>query len=423
MKEKACPACWSRFCENGILRRYCMRWMSRKEVLDALFEKWNDMTDAEMVPLSDSLGRILAEDVYSLWTIPVVRASNMDGVAVKSSAFRSGMPDTGNWVRGVDYERADTGDDFDDAFDAVIAIEQVEILSGGGIRIDPAEKVAAGYNVRPAGSSLKKDEQMLYRGTRIRPEHIACAAMAGRDELLVYKKPLVAFIPTGSELVPAGAAVGRGQNIDSNSPMAEAMIREMGGQTLLYPIIKDNRNELESVLEDALGRADIVVLSGGSSRGEEDFNTHILKERGELICDGVAAVPGRPMSLAMVDGKPVMNSPGPPAAAFYGLDWCVRAMICRMTGVPMTERYRVQAKLTKDLHSPENMEKLTKLNVYRTKNGFVAEPLLRGSSRMADRFNASGLMISTPGIGFLPAGSVVEVELLCTPDRIPWAEH
>ena len=95
-----------------------------------------------------------------------------------------------------------------------------------------------------------KDELMLVRGTRIRPEHIACAAMAGRDSLRVYKKPVVAFIPTGSELVPAGTPVGRGQNINSNSPMAEAMIREMGGEPSIYPIVKDKKNELAIAQRD-----------------------------------------------------------------------------------------------------------------------------------------------------------------------------
>lgn len=397
-----------------------MKLKSRFQVLNDLYEKWNVIADTEAVSLRDSFGRVLAEDVYSQWTIPVVRASAMDGVAVKSSAFENGRPDTEKWVRGVDYDRADTGDDFDDAFDAVIAIEQVELLPDGGILIDDDVEVTEGYSVRPAGSTLMKDELMLVKGTRMRAEHIACAAMAGRESVVVYKKPVVAFVPTGSELVPAGAPVGRGQNIDSNSPMAEAMIREMGGEPLLYPIVKDKRSDLESVLEDALSKSDIVVLSGGSSKGEEDFNTHILQDKGDLICDGVAAVPGRPMTLALIDGKPVMNSSGPPFAAFYSLDWCVRAMICYMLGISFSERHRVRAKLMEDLHTPEVMEMLVKMNVYRTRHGFRAEPVELGAASLGDSFNANGIMISTPGVGYLPAGSIVEIELECTPDEIPF---
>ena len=397
-----------------------MKFKSRHQVLDDLYEKWNVRAGTETVRLNESFNRVLAEDVYSQWTIPVVRASAMDGVAVKSSAFQNGRPDTENWVPGVDYVRADTGDDFDDAFDAVIAIEQVEMLPGGGILIDEDVEVTEGYSVRPAGSTLMKDELMLVRGTRIRPDHIACAAMAGRDSLLVYRKPVVSFIPTGSELVPAGTAVGRGQNIDSNSPMAEAMIREMGGEPRIYPIVKDKKAELESVITDALAVSDIVVLSGGSSKGEEDFNTHILKEKGDLICDAVAAVPGRPMTLALIGGKPVLNVSGPPFAAFYGLDWCVRSMICDMLGIPYTLRHRVRATLTRDLHTPEIMEMFMKFNVYRTRHGFRAEPIERGASSMIDSFNANGIFISRQGESFLPAGSMVEVELECTPDEIPF---
>ncbi|MBO4406822.1 MAG: hypothetical protein J5849_03910, partial [Clostridia bacterium] len=146
----------------------------------------------------------------------------------------------------------------------------------------------------------------------------------------------------------------------------------------------------------------------------------ILKEKGDLICDGVAAVPGRPMTLALMEGKPVLNVSGPPFAAYYSLDWCVRAMICDMLTIPFTQRHRVRAVLTKDLHSPERMEMFIKLNVYRTRHGFRAEPVERGVSSIADSFNANGILISRMGLSFLPAGSTVRVELECTPDEIPF---
>lgn len=399
-----------------------MNLKSRHEVLSILYEKWDVTPDTETVSLNEAPGRVLAEDVFSEWTIPVVRASAMDGVAVKSSAFKDGRPDTTKWVRGVDYDRADTGDDFDDAFDAVIAIEQVELLPDGGILIDESVEVTEGDCVRPAGSTLMAGELMLEKGIRMRPAHIACAAMAGRDQLLVYKKPVVAFIPTGSELVPPGTPVARGQNINSNGPMAEAMICEMGGEPILYPIVKDKKAELEDILKDALSRADIVVISGGSSKGEEDFNTHILKEKGDLVTDGVAAVPGRPMTIALMDGKPVVNLSGPPFAAYYGLDWCIRAMICDMLGLHFTLRHTVRARLTEDVYAPDVMEMFMKLNVYRTRYGLTAEPIPRGSSTTADSFNANGILISTPGSGFIPAGTEIDVEMECTPDGIPFRD-
>ena len=129
---------------------------TRAQAMETLFQKWEAQSGTETISLDDALGRVLVEDVYSQVSIPVVRASSMDGVAVPSERFENGIPDTSDWKLGEDFCRADTGDDFDDKFDAVIPIEQVTLTPEGVLTIKPDVTVKQGMNVRPRGSIINK---------------------------------------------------------------------------------------------------------------------------------------------------------------------------------------------------------------------------------------------------------------------------
>ena len=134
---------------------------TRVQTLDALFSAWNPAPpEAEELPLEAAAGRVLARDMYALLDLPVVRASMMDGVCVASARFAAGVPDASAWKRGVDYDRADTGDDFDDAFDAVIPIEQVSFGPDGALTLSPEGPVTPGLHVRPRGKMCIRDRDV-----------------------------------------------------------------------------------------------------------------------------------------------------------------------------------------------------------------------------------------------------------------------
>ena len=293
---------------------------TRKLIVETLLEKWNPEKQTETISIDNALNRVLARNYEALYSIPVVRASAMDGVAVISDRFENGIPDTSGWKLGEDFSRADTGDDFDDRYDAVIPIEDVLISEDGRLSINDNVSVKSNMNIRPAGSTIHKGETVGREHRRLQSFDLACLAMGGITEIEVYKKPRVAFLPTGSELVPLGQDVTRGKNIDSNSVLVKNMLIEMGAEPILYPITKDSKEELNLVLDSALNDTDIIIISGGSSKGEEDFNARILEERGAALFHWVAAAPGKPMCVAMIDNKPVINIPGPPVAMFYGMD-------------------------------------------------------------------------------------------------------
>ena len=178
--------------------------LSRKRALEVIISCRVPAQKNETVSLEAALDCVLAEDLYSRYSLPVVRSSTMDGIGVDSALFQQGVPDTTHWRLGRDYVRADTGDDFDDRFDAAIPVEAVTFLKGGGVKLAPDTEVSPGMRVRPAGESVARGDLLLRAGTCLRPFNLAAAAVGGHTKLAVVKKPVVAFLPTGSELVPPG---------------------------------------------------------------------------------------------------------------------------------------------------------------------------------------------------------------------------
>lgn len=385
---------------------------TRKLIIETLLEKWNPEKQTEMISIDNALNRVLAKDYEAFYSIPVVRASAMDGVAVISDRFENGIPDTSDWVLGEDFSRADTGDDFDDRYDAVIPIEDVSISEDGKLSICDSICVKPNMNIRPAGSTIHKGESVGRTNRRLQSFDLACLAMGGITEIEVYKKPRVAFLPTGSELVPLGQEVPRGKNIDSNSILVKNMLIEMGAEPILYPITKDSKDELNHILDRALNDADIVIISGGSSKGEEDFNARILEERGAALFHWVAAAPGKPMCVAMIDNKPVINIPGPPVAMFYGMDWCIRELVNKMLHLPMPKRCKIKGELTAEIAAPPSMEILCLMDIEQTDEGYkVKQKKWRGGS-MVDTLSAGATYITELGTAIKQPGEIIEVTLL-----------
>ncbi len=385
----------------------------RSKALEDFFALWEPERQTELVPLETAIGRITAGDLFSENTLPVARSSGCDGIAVRSIDFESGMPDYKTWVRGEDYDRADTGDDFDDRFDAVIMIEEVDFDEAERIiYISPDIQVRAGTNVNPSGSTIKKGDLLIRAGLPIRPTDLASLAMGGIIEVPVIKKPRVAFLPTGSELVPYTKSPARGQNVDANSPLMEATLRELGAEPLLFPICPDDPDALLKEIDQALSECDLLILNAGTAKGEEDFNFGLLGDRGQLVHHYIAAAPGRPMALAIVDGKPVVNMPGPTMAAFYTCEWCINRCVARLLGIPPKKHETVRATLMNDIRSGENMAILIRMDVYKSEDGYVCRSRpFRGAS-LPSSLSSNAMYVSDIGESYVPKGAEIEVELL-----------
>ena len=386
---------------------------SREDALKKLFSVWTPNPEKETVPLGESVGRTLAETQFSRFTMPPSHVAGCDGVAVKSAAFAAGVPDAAGWRAGNEYVRADTGDDFPDQYDAVVMVEDLTFLPEGGLRFAPELAVRPGENVRPAGSSLREGDELLAAGRVIRPTDLSALAMGGVTDVPVWKKPVVAFLPTGSELIPAGQIPARGENIDSNSLMVAAMLRELGAEPKCYPITRDAPKELEVTLRAALDEANVVVINGGSSKGGEDFNTGLLAMLGDLLFHEVSAAPGRPMAIALIGGKPVVNLPGPPLAAYFGTDWCLRAVVDRALGRPAAMRGVLRGVLTEDLGPGGPLEVLHRIRVSVDGSGVAALTPLNGRrTGSAAVMTGEAQYVTAKFEEKHSAGSVLEVTLL-----------
>ena len=386
---------------------------TRGEVMEKIFDRWEFTTKEEVIAVDDALGRVPSKDMYAQFSVPVVRTSALDGIAVHSEAFASGMPDTSTWEYGKDFVRADTGDDFPDAFDAVVRIEFVEIDKDNKVTLTKEMEVKEGTGVRPAGS-IVREGQRIARGDRpLRAMDLSTLVMGGVNEVPVYQKPTIAFIPTGNELVAEGCVPSRGQTVNSNSILIKNLLLEMGADPVIYPIVRDNKKELEEVVYRAMEEADLVLINGGSSMGEEDFNARFLEENGEVIVHGVSAGPGQPVCISFFGNKPVFNIPGPPIGLFYVTDWCIKPMVCRMLHIPVPQRRKVEGLLTEDMKTPPKNEKLSKLNLKKNEDGeYEVECLMPGQSTVAENMCSDALYVSELEGSVIKAGEKIEVEML-----------
>lgn len=392
--------------------------VTRAEALELLLKAWNPKDEGEWISLEKALGRVTAKPLYSRNTMPVYRISQADGIAVRSADFINGLPDTLRWVKGVDYVQADTGDDFPDEFDTIIPVEEIYYDSNNRLGLAEGFIFKKGDCVGEAGTAVRQGDLIVEAHVRLTPLHLAMLALGGIYQLEVIRKPKVIYIPTGSELIHAGIKPERGQTIESNSLMVAALLEQWGAEVACYPIIKDKPEELAEALDKALMTADLVLINGGSSKGVEDFNTGLLEKKADLFQHGIKAVPGRPVGIAMIGGKPVINLPGPTFAAFLAMDWCVCGLVHHYYGLPAPRRPKLRVSLTKPLQKWPDYETYVRLILARRDGSYEATPLGWDQNLPDSLLKMNALFIAPIGASEYQACDEVEAELLCGPEHL-----
>lgn len=325
--------------------------MSREEAVAAMlslctFPEAGDVRAEEPVPLSEAVGRTLARDVESLVDKPNALQCCMDSIAVHWGAFEGGeMPDTSQWVRGEDWEFANTGVAMPEGFDTAIVIEHVQVSDDEQhVSIDAAPS-ARFAGTRAPGSQMKRGDVLAHAGELVNADVLARIATGNVCAVPVRVKPKVAFIPTGDELVAPGGAIEAGRNIETNSILAAAKIRGWGGEPLVFDIVPDNPALIKDAIRRACAMADIVVLNAGSSKGSADWNCEQMEELGQVVCHETNHGPGYHSSFALVDGTPVVGISGPPAGASFTLNFYLRPLMMRFLGCS-PEPERIPVRLT-----------------------------------------------------------------------------
>lgn len=297
--------------------------ISRQEAVQLICSRLKQYSDTEYVPLYESGGRVVSQDVISKLNLPDTPSSRWDGISFSYDSYIGCGEDVRDWKKGEDYEFTNTGIGiFNDAFDTMVKIEDTLFEEGNLIAIQQT-KVIRGQNIIPKGERMTIGNILVPKNTLIRPSHLNLMASGGNLTVPVYRKPIVALIPTGNELVSCNDTPLTGQTIESNTWSMRSKVEQWGGTALIYPILKDNMDDLKQWLREAATQADIVIISGGSGRGRYDLLQNAISEIGTLYFSSVEHGPGKRTCFSMIDNTPVLGLVGPPGGEEMTFDFYV----------------------------------------------------------------------------------------------------
>jgi len=367
-------------------------------------------TGAETLPAGGAAGRVTAEAVFARVSSPPFHSSAMDGVAVRAAeTYKASEVNPVRLELGRNAELIDTGDPLPDGFDAVIMVEELNEVGEGLLEI--IKPAPPWQNVRPLGEDIVETELVLPRGRRIRPVDIGALLNAGVVEVPVRKKPVVAVIPTGSELVEEPAEVGPGRVMESNSRVLAAFAESLGAEAVRMDLVVDDFESIKGSVTEALGFANAVVINAGTSAGREDYTRAVIEGLGKVAVHGVAMRPGKPVVLGVARGKPVVGLPGFPVANYRGAQEFLAPLIDAFLGLAGRPAAILKAQLARKIFSTPGFDEFVQVKVGRVNDVLVAAPLPRGSGVSMSLVRSDGVVRIPAGSEGLARGDEVEVGL------------
>ncbi len=403
--------------------------VSRDEA-EARFRRHLRMTPLgnEAVPLAEARGRVLAADVAAPVDVPGFDRASVDGFAVRAvdtggasdtqpAALRLNaelltpgvqpgialLPGTGTVVA--------TGGMLPRGADAVVMVEHTE-TAGQGIEVQ--RPAAAGQFIAGAGSDIARGETVLRRGRVLGAREIGMLAAVGLGTVPVWRRPRVAILSTGDELVPPGGPIQPGQVYDSNAAILAASVEELGGLPLRLGIVADDPAALQAALDRALAEADLVLLSGGTSKGAGDLASQAVGrlDNPGVVVHGVALKPGKPLCLAVQDGVPVAVLPGFPTSAIFTFHEFIAPVLRAMAGLPSERAMLVDATLPLRIGSERGRTEYVMASLMQGADGLAAYPTAKGSGAVTSFAQADGFFAVPALVDSVAAGTRVQVQLI-----------
>ena len=392
----------------------------------------------ETVPLPEALGRVLAADIASPIDVPPFDRALVDGFAVRS-ADTDGASDAEPRRLVLNREilacgvapaltvgpgtatPIATGGLLPRGADAVVMIEATEFEDGPTPGIALSQPAGPGRFVGYAGADMARGETVLRRFTLVTAREIGMLAACGLAEVPVVRRPRVAVLSTGDELVAPGSPLGSAKLFDSNGAIVAASVTENGGIALPGGIVPDDEAALDAALTRALASADLVVLSGGTSKGAGDVSHRILSRLGQpgILVHGVALKPGKPLCLAKAGDVPVVVLPGFPTSAMFTFHEFVVPLIRALAGLPAREEESVEARLPQRLPSELGRTEYVMAALSRGTDGLVALPLAKGSGAVTAFSQADGFFAVPATRAGIEAGETVHVSRIGRAARPP----
>ena len=391
---------------------------------------------SEVIPITEGLERVLAEDVVSTLDVPPFVNSAMDGYAVRAAdvagASRSApvsLPVMGEVPAGCAPGQAlqpgtalriMTGAPLPTGADAVVPFEQTD---QGRQQVAIFKPVSAGDHVRLAGEDIRCGQRVLEAGHVLRPADIGVLAAIGRPMVSVVRRPRVAILATGDELVDVSERVGPGQIRNSNEYTSIALVKRYGGVPVPLGIARDNAESLTLKLRQGLEQqVDLFLTSAGVSVGDFDLVKLVLADEGEMRFWQVAIKPGKPLAFGTIQGVPLLGLPGNPVSAMVAFEVFARPAILKLGGHTNLRKPSVIAVLDEDVHN-SGRRHFMRARVRREADGYHVTTRgsgvqVQGSGILSSLVWANGLLVVPEQVTFLPAGSPAEVWMLDWPEQV-----
>lgn len=389
---------------------------------------------AERVAIEQALGRVLAHDMRAEVSLPPFPNSSVDGYAVRAEDIAHASESTPVRLRVVmdipagaapdlpvsptEAARIMTGAPLPPGADAVIPVENTDSQWRGGDNPELPAEVAiyasanSGANIRPIGEDIQAGQTVLSAGTVLRPQDIGVLAALGQAQIPVIRRPTVAILSTGDELIGVNEPMKPGKIRDSNSYTLAGLVTNYGGIPVRFPTARDTLEDVRSLFQQALAsQTDIVLSSAGVSVGAFDVVRAILDELGEVSFWRVNLRPGKPLAFGHLQGAPFFGLPGNPVSAMVTFEVFVRPMLLKLAGRPDTVMMAT-ATVGKDIHS-DGRRSYLRVKLTR-ENGHLVASLTgtQSSGALTSMVKADGLLIVPENVTHVPAGQQLPVRLL-----------
>ena len=372
----------------------------------------------ETVPVGEALGRITAEPLYAVISAPHYHACAMDGVALAASVTFGATATTPVTVQPDDYVVVDTGDPLPQGCDAVVMIEDVvfgegdDIESLGTCPIILYAAIAPWGNVRQIGEDICAGEMLLTSNVRIEPAAMGAMLAAGVQQVPVIARPRVGIIPTGDEVVAPSANPKPGDVMEFNSTIFSGMVRQWGGEPVVYPITADKPGLVRDAVAKSVAECDITLLNAGSSAGRDDYSSRAVSEVGDVILHGIAIKPGKPAILGCAGPKAIVGVPGYPVSGIIVVEQIVKPVVELLLGCRVPRAASVKATLARPCTSSLKYEEFVRVRLGKVREKLIATPLSRGAGVVTSFVKADGIMTIPQNVEGYEVGETIDVRLL-----------